>query len=183
MADNQKIRSRFIPQNATDSGRILNGLLKKRNLIEAGVICAPVGIILWISLSMLPMVNRIQITTIVVCVLGAVALLGFPPYSIFEFISLMARFSKKKHYAKYNPRPKWEAQPTALIEQNGGSLMEALSNGVNKILDGAEDSSSPVAEGIYNPQYKEAFKDDPAQKVKKERQRKKTKKEKKEVKK
>ena len=43
--DKDQYAVRVIPDNATDTGKVLNGLFKKRNLIEAAILAAPIALI------------------------------------------------------------------------------------------------------------------------------------------
>lgn len=172
MAEEEHVKPRFVPQNATDTGKTLAGLVRTRNLIEACAISAPIGIILFFGIpkSVLgyEITGNIKIM-IMTFVIGAIFLLfiyGVPPYSRLEYMMLRILFKKKKHYAKYNPRLKWEKRPEYLIDKDANSPMTKFAIAMSNLLLGntkfetlEEDKS--IAEGIRKNTFNERFRDDP----------------------
>lgn len=161
MDSDERATPRIIPGNATDTGRVLNGVFKKQNLIEAVVITVPVAFLLWNLIPISDWQTKVPYVVIPSGALFALGVFGIPPYSLFEYVNLFIKFRRTKHYAKYNPKLKWdETVPEFLINLN----YETFYDKIGKILDGITNSNiqeeNPVDENILNPKHIEKFKDD-----------------------
>lgn len=130
--DKDQYAVRVIPDNATDTGKVLNGLFKKRNLIEAAILAAPIALFLWYVIPAEGYEIRLRNTVFGAIIFGGVGVIGIPPYSLFEYVGMMLHFRKSKHYAKFNPRLKWEKKPEFLVAPAYGSLSQYFSNLFNK---------------------------------------------------
>lgn len=159
--DKDQYAVRVIPDNATDTGKVLNGLFKKRNLIEAAILAAPIALFLWYIIPADGYEIRLRNTVFGAIVFGGIGIIGIPPYSLFEYIGMMLHFRKSKHYAKFNPRLKWETKPEFLVAPAYGSLGQYFSNLFNKATASTDDMNEPIAEDIFAPRHVEVFRDDP----------------------
>lgn len=150
---------RRIPENVTDSGKIL-GFINVKNLIESIIAMAVIGIPIYLLTGSLGMIDRARAVGIPTIGVGILFILGIPPYSIGEYCTMIFKFMKTKHYAKYNPRLKWETTPDYLVHPIGVSPISELKN-VFDILLNADTKDKPVVDtNITNPTHNEQFIED-----------------------
>lgn len=99
--NNRNINIYAIPQNYTDSGRLLGGLVETNNLIEAIIVVVPlVAFILYLPFSF---TIRIVTAMIVALPIGILALTGINGDTLFQFVEHMFKFLKTKrklHFRK-----------------------------------------------------------------------------------
>lgn len=149
----------IIPENFVDTGRCFNGMFKTRNLIEAGIVCVPIFLILMGT----QMSNAEKFRTIAIVVGGLFALFisGINGDSVFEFLFHFASFRGAKRVAKYNPRIKHEATPGYLTKDAYILPRERIIR-LYKQLTGTMDTvgEDEVSSDIHDPMYKEFFEDD-----------------------
>lgn len=153
-------KPRRIPVNVTDSGRCLNGLLKTRNLVEGGILAAPIALLVWFCFKPDSMTLKIQVMTVSVGLPFALGVVGIPPYSLLEFIAMLLNFKKTKHYAKYNPRLKWETTPDFLAHPLEEPLFSQLVNSIDLLLNRETKKEDTINENIINPTHDEHFIED-----------------------
>lgn len=90
-----------IPQNFIDSGRILNGMFKTRNFIEAVVVTA----ILFLILNLIPFSSIATKIGVMVAVIGPFALaclVGINDDTAFSFVGAVFSWRKKRRIMLYN---------------------------------------------------------------------------------
>lgn len=109
--DEQKPRVQIIPMNFVGSGRVLNGMFKQTNLIEAVIMAAP-GLFIALKL-----INWPNMTWRIYGILGFAGLpflfgvTGINDEDVFTYIYNFFTFRKNKRTALYNPRAKAETNP------------------------------------------------------------------------
>lgn len=155
----EKLDVCFIPKNATDTGRTLNGLVKTRNLVEAGIIAAPM-LLLFYFLPIQNFITKVQCMIIFGGIPFFAGIYGVPPYSLMEYINMYLRFRRQRHYAKYNARLKWEITPDYLVHD----IYETPYDKLMKVLDSFRSDKTPntseISDEIENPHHIEFFRDD-----------------------
>lgn len=155
----EKLQVCFIPKNATDTGRALNGLVKTRNLIEACIIALPVLALLYF----LPIENfmtKLQCMIFLGGIPFAIGVYGVPPYSLLEYLNMYVRFRNTKHYAKYNARLKWEITPDYLVHGIYETPYDRLMKMVDAFRNRNNEQASEISDEIENPHHVEFFRDD-----------------------
>lgn len=157
MADGYRIRK--IPVNVTDSGRCFNGLFRTRNLIEGLVLAAIPALLLGLFFHPETVTTKIQVMSVVCGLPLAGGILGVPPYSLVEFIKLFTSFRKGKHYAKYNPRLKWESKPEFLFHGMEEPFVKQLMNALDLLFNKTPDDDV-IDRNITNPTHNEQFVED-----------------------
>lgn len=155
----EKLQVCFIPKNATDTGRALNGLVKTRNLIEACIIAVPVLALLWF-LPISDFMVKFQCMVFLGGIPLAIGVYGVPPYSLFEYINMYVRFRNEKHYAKYNARLKWEITPDYLVHGIYETPYDRLMKWVDAFRNRNNNTTAEISEEIENPHHIEFFRDD-----------------------
>lgn len=156
----QGYRARRIPVNVTDSGRCFNGLFRTRNLIEGLVLAAVPGLLVWNLFNPDAITLKIQVTTVVVGIPLIAGVFGVPPYSLVEFITLFAKYQKGKHYAKYNPRLKWETTPDFLFHGLEEPFAKQIMNAIDLLMNKDPESKNDIDTNITNPTHNEQFIED-----------------------
>ena len=136
-------RARRIPVNVTDSGRCFNGLFRTRNVIEGLILAAGPALLVGFFFNPAELTLKIQVLTVAAGLPLVAGVFGVPPYSLVEFLSLFIRYSKEKHYAKYNPRLKWETKPEYLIHGYEEPFTKTLMNALDLLLNASYSFSVP----------------------------------------
>lgn len=158
MAQGYKVRR--IPVNVTDSGRCFNGLFRTRNLIEGLVLAAIPAILCWAFFHPQQLTLKIQVMTVVAGLPLVAGVFGVPPYSLVEFIVLFTRYTKGKHYAKYNPRLKWETTPEFLFHPLEEPFTKQIMNAFDLLMNKDPKEQNDVDTNITNPTHNEQFIED-----------------------
>lgn len=154
-------RPRQIPVNVTDSGRCFNGLFRTRNLIEGIILGGIPALLMIFFFNPESMQTKIQVMSVVCGLPLAAGILGVPPYSLVEFLTLFIRFRNEKHYAKFNPRLKWENKPEFLFHGIEEPFLKQLMNSFDLMFNkGLADDENPIDRNITNPTHQELFADD-----------------------
>lgn len=156
----QGYRARRIPVNVTDSGRCFNGLFRTRNLIEGLLLAAIPGLLVWNLFNPESLTLKIQVMTVTVGLPLIAGIFGIPPYSLVEFIILLVRYQKCKHYAKYNPRLKWETTPEYLFHDLEEPFVKQIMNAIDLLMNKDPDSKNDIDTNITNPTHNEQFIED-----------------------
>ena len=161
MRREEKPIARPIPMNVVDSGRCLNGLVKTRNLIEACILVSPVFLILYLAIPSDNITLKIQIMSVLVGGPFILGVIGIPPYSLFEFISLIVKFRKTNHFALYNPRLKMKTTPDFLVHATDLPLFTQLKNSFDMLFgDSTEEKREEAMLTIANCTNEIHYKDD-----------------------
>ena len=152
------IKPRMIPDNVTDSGRILNGLVRTRNLIEGMVIAAP---LVWLVLKFFHFNDPVYKVLAVILAAGFPIFISLvlPTYSPFELLWIVLQYQRTKHYAKYNPRLKWEKMPDYLIQSRLDPI-EAIRDFGERMIKERASREAIINENITNPTHDERFIED-----------------------
>lgn len=158
MAQGYKVRR--IPVNVTDSGRCFNGLFRTRNLIEGLILAAIPAVLVWLFFHPAQLTFKIQVLTVSAGIPLVAGIFGVPPYSLVEFIVLFSRYSKGKHYAKYNPRLKWETTPEFLFHPLEEPFVKQIMNAIDLIMNKDPKEQNEVDTNITNPTHNEQFIED-----------------------
>ena len=92
---NENINEFFIPQNYTDSGKVLGGNFNLRNVIEAAAIALLIG---FPEVQFLHMETTVKVIIIVTSVLplGIIALIGIDGESLTQYAGHMIKYFKNK---------------------------------------------------------------------------------------
>lgn len=130
----------YIPDNFADNGRIVNGMFKTRNFIEACVLGIPLAIIFWYSLYFLPGNWRFTLTLFFAGLGFGAGFYGWQNDTIFEFVKHIMQFNKKKRYTLYNNRVKKEVKPEYLFKDKQKTQMEELMEKARSFMLGAGDT-------------------------------------------
>lgn len=157
--NNEYIKPRMIPDNVTDSGRILNGLVKTRNLIEGMIIAAP---LVWIVVKFIHIQDPVYKALAIILAGGFPIFISLilPTYSPFELLWIVLHYQRTKHYAKYNPRLKWEKIPDYLIQRPRLDPFEAIRDLSDKLAKSSSNKEAEINENITNPTHDERFIED-----------------------
>lgn len=153
-------RARRIPVNVTDSGRCFNGLFRTRNVIEGLILAAGPALLVGFFFNPAELTLKIQVLTVAAGLPLVAGVFGVPPYSLVEFLSLFIRYSKEKHYAKYNPRLKWETKPEYLIHGYEEPFTKTLMNALDLLLNRDSKKEETIDRNITNPTHDERFIED-----------------------
>lgn len=155
------IKPRMIPDNVTDSGKILNGLVRTRNLIEGMIIAAP---IVWIVLKFFHFNDPVYKVLALILAAGIPIFISLvlPTYSPFELLLIVLHYQRTKHYAKYNSRLKWEKMPDYLIQNSRLDPIEAIRDLIERMLKERSSNEAIINENITNPTHDERFIEDRA---------------------
>lgn len=156
----QGYRARYIPVNVTDSGRCFNGLFRTRNLIEGLVLASIPFILLWNFFNPEETTLKIQVMTVCVGFPLVGGIFGVPPYSLAEFLFLLIRYQRNKHYAKYNPRLKWENTPEYLFHDLEEPFTKQLMNAIDLLMNKDPSTKHDIDTNITNPTHNEQFIED-----------------------
>ena len=102
MENKEYDNSYVIPENYTDSGKILGGILSLRNLIEAVVLIVGFG---FIELKLIPMQETVRIIVMIVTLLplGLLALTGIDGDSLLQYLGHIVKFLRNRrrlHFKK-----------------------------------------------------------------------------------
>lgn len=89
-----------IPANYTDSGKILEGMLSLRNIVEALILVLSIG---FIELKLIPMTDTVRIIVMIVTLLplAIVALMGIDGDSLFQYIGHIFKFVRQRRRLHY----------------------------------------------------------------------------------
>lgn len=128
-----------IPDNFADTGRILNGMFKTRNFIEACVLAAPLAGISWFLFSFLPGDAKITLTLLFAALGFAAGIYGIQGDTVFEFFQHVMEFNRNKRYALYNDRVKTDIKPEYLFKDKQQVPMNAFVEKARSILLGVGD--------------------------------------------
>lgn len=153
-------RARRIPVNVTDSGRCLNGLFRTRNVIEGLALAAGPALLVGFLFNPESLTLKVQVMTVAAGLPLVAGVFGVPPYSLIEFLSLFIRYSKEKHYAKYNPRLKWETKPEYLIHGYEEPFTKTLMNALDLLFNRSAKKEETIDKNITNPTHNEQFVED-----------------------
>lgn len=156
----QGYRVRRIPVNVTDSGRCFNGLFRTRNLVEGMMLAAFPAVLGWFFFNPNELTTKIQVMVVIVGLPLGAGILGVPPYSLVEFITLFFRYRKGKHYAKYNPRLKWETTPEYLFHPLEEPIGKQIMNAIDLLLNKDPSQKNDIDTNITNPTHNEQFIED-----------------------
>lgn len=156
----EPLRGHFLPDNFVDSGRIINGMFKTRNFVEACVIAAPIALIFWFSLSFLPGNWRGTITLAFAALAFIIGIYGWQEDTVFEFIGHVMKFNKDKRYARYNPRVKREQKPIYLYEDKQKTSMDAIMEKARNMLMGVSDEQYDASDILEQDQKYIVFNED-----------------------
>ena len=160
MPDNARYVERRIPMNVTDSGRCFNGLFRTRILIEGLCMAAPIGLILFFAVHPESYITKIQIIGFGAGAPLVLGIFGIPPYSLFEFVGMFMSFRKNRHYAKYNPRMKWETTPDFLVHPIEEPFLKQIMNALDTVFNRTHEEEEDIDSNILNPTHNEQFIDD-----------------------
>ena len=89
----------YIPTNYTDAGKIF-GMFETRHVVECAIVCIPT-LILLILLSPFGLTGTIILCASVIVPLGGFTLIGVQDYSLFTFLRIHRRFTKRKRILTY----------------------------------------------------------------------------------
>lgn len=156
----QGYRVRYIPVNVTDSGRCFNGLFRTRNLIEGVAMASIPFLLLWNFFNPEEITTKIQVMTVCVGIPLIGGIFGIPPYSLLEFLFLLIRYQKHKHYAKYNPRLKWETTPEYLYHDLEEPFTKQIMNAIDLLMNKDPNTQNDIDTNITNPTHNEQFIED-----------------------
>lgn len=115
-----------IPDNFADSGRVINGMFKTRNLIEALILGVPLGLIFWFLLYILPGNWRFTISIFFAACGFAAGINGVQGDTVFEFIQHVLFFNRRKRYTLYNDRVKKEFKADYMFKDKQKNQMDEL---------------------------------------------------------
>lgn len=162
MAKNEQkdepLNPHLIPDNFADSGRIINGMFKTRNFIEACALGIPLGIIFWSCLSFLPSNWRFTLTIFFAAIGFDTGINGWQGDTIFEFVQHVMAFNKKKRYTLYNKRVKKEVKPDYLFKDKQKTQMDEFVEKARKLMLGNSENDYDASE-ILNGNEKVIFED------------------------
>ena len=85
--------------------------------------------------------------------------LVLPTYSPFELLWIVLQYQRTKHYAKYNPRLKWEKMPDYLIQSRLDPI-EAIRDFGERMIKERASREAIINENITNPTHDERFIED-----------------------
>ena len=103
----------IIPPNFVDTGTFFGGMFKARNVIEAGILSAAIGIPVFVFLP-LGLTARIVILCLTALPLALFALIGISGESLSAFLVIFLKYLKNRRVVGGEVRPQAEAVP-----QNG----------------------------------------------------------------
>lgn len=157
LREEERLSPCTIPENFADTGRCFNGLFRTRNLIEGGILAAPIAKLV-LSLD-LPTNQKIVLTAIFAGGILLFCIAGINGDSVGEFFTHLVAYNKKKRIAKYNPRVKNEAMPGYLTKNTSELPRDKILRLFGSISKKAQDEEA-VSSDIYDPIYKPFFADD-----------------------
>jgi hypothetical protein len=119
MDKEEPIRQFYIPSNYSGGVNIGGMNLEIRNIIEAVIIGGILGFVTWYVAGVFTQVFTTRLgITLVPLAMGVVAgLHGYKGEPISSFLKHMADFNKTKRICYYNKRPKFEAKPLDLQQE------------------------------------------------------------------
>lgn len=162
MAKNEQrdepLNPHFIPENFADNGRIINGMFKTRNFIEACILGVPLGIVFWNCLYFIPSNWRFTLTLFFAGIGFGAGIYGWQGDTIFEFIKHIMQFNKKKRYTLYNNRVKKEVKPEYLFKDKQKTQLEELVDKARDMMLGTTETDYDASD-ILNGKEKVIFED------------------------
>lgn len=150
-----------IPKNFIESGYMFGGRVRTKNFIEGCILDAPIigGYIYGIKMLHWSVTNTIAVFAIVAGGIMLAAINGIKGDSFLEYISNAIKFSKNKHFCRYNDRIKMEITPDYLTGNRDELPREKLIRLLNKIRSGAN-ADSAISSDITDERIKVWFTDD-----------------------
>ncbi len=101
MAKNEGVDIYVIPENFIEGGRILNGMFKTRNFIEAVALALAVGIPLWF-IPYPSIAVKLSVLISVVLPVFIMGIIGINDSSLLEFLQQFVKWKKNKRIMIYN---------------------------------------------------------------------------------
>lgn len=91
----------YYPDNYTNSGRIFNGMIEVRNLVEAVAIAVIMGFFEWVFLLGSSTTKMVAVMVISIGPFFLIALVGINGDSLSQFILALTNFLKNKRKLRY----------------------------------------------------------------------------------
>lgn len=149
MAKESRQNIYIVPDNFIEGGRILNGMFKTRNFIEAIILSLAIGIPLWI----IPYSSITTKITVMISVIGPFFLIGIAGIngdSLIQFLQLLKKWRKNKRVMLYNNKVR-------IREVRPGDVMIAKEVAKDKFVKGFEDWKEKRKEKNRNVSYVEGI--------------------------
>lgn len=156
--NDEPLTPHLIPDNFADNGRIINGMFKARNFIEACILGIPLGAIFWTCLYFLPPNWRFTLTLFFAAIGFGAGIYGWQGDTIFEFIQHVMSFNRKKRYTLYNKRVKKEVKPDYLFKDKQKTQMDEFIEKARNLMLGTGDNDYDASE-IFKDSQKIIFED------------------------
>lgn len=149
MASENKLDVYIIPENFIEGGRILNGMFKTRNFIEAITLSLIVGVPLWM-IQYPSVAAKITVFSIFVLPVFMIAVAGINDSSLIEFVQQFLRWRKTKRVMLYNGQVRSRAvRPADVIdaqEMPKDKLVQAIDDWKKKRK--SQNQQTSLVEGV-----------------------------------
>lgn len=156
----EPLRSHFIPDNFVENGRVLNGMFKTRNFVEACVLAVPVAVLVYFLTGFLPTNWRVAIIALFTVLVFAIGAYGWQGESLMEFAQHVMSFHGRRRIAKYNPRVKHESRPEYLVVGKAKTPMDIIVEKARAKIMGTEEDDYDPNDEIDSSDVSVVFEDD-----------------------
>jgi hypothetical protein len=150
----------IIPLNFVGSGKVMNGMFKQVNLIEACILAAPGGFLSLKVIQWPSVIAKIYGCIFLAGIPAMIAILGINDEDVISYVINFFVFWKSRRIAKFNPRAKAEINPDYIFTAQSDLPRDKLIRFFDTVTNGKFANEQDLSPDITSPTYSTYFRED-----------------------